>query len=383
MLLGIHLTMLLGKTVPLPAELSLVESLESVEAQHHDEGASGFQMVFRAGRAGVADAVDYPLAIHPQLQPFNRVILTIAVNAIPQVLFDGVITNIELSPSNQPGQSTLTATGEDLSVMMDLEEKAEEHPAQPEAIIAAKIVAQYAKYGLFPQVIPPKLIDPPLPVDRVPVQRCTDLAYLRRMGKRYGHVFYVSPGPVPGVNKAYWGPPQRLSLPQPALTVNMGPHTNVKSIFFTKNPLAPELVDTEIQDSLTNRSMPVKTLVSTRIPPLASQPAFLFYQQHLRKSLGYAGEGGGFNFAQAYARAQGRTDLTGDQVLTARGELDAARYGRVLWPRSLVGVRGAGYQNDGLFYVKSVTHRIAKGRYDQGFTLTREGSGSITPVVPP
>ena len=48
---------------------------------------------------------------------------------------------------------------------------------------------------------------------------------------------------------------------------------------------------------------------------------------------------------------------------------------------SLVGLRGAGFTYDGLYYVKSVSHAISKGQYKQRFSLTREGTGAITPVV--
>jgi hypothetical protein len=48
-----------------------------------------------------------------------------------------------------------------------------------------------------------------------------------------------------------------------------------------------------------------------------------------------------------------------------------------------VGVRGAGYLNDGFWYVKSVDHTVRKGMYQQHFTLSREGVGSTTPTVIP
>ena len=47
-----------------------------------------------------------------------------------------------------------------------------------------------------------------------------------------------------------------------------------------------------------------------------------------------------------------------------------------------MGVRGAGYLYDGLYYVKQVTHKVALGSYSESFELTREGVGSTTPVVP-
>ena len=86
---------------------------------------------------------------------------------------------------------------------------------------------------------------------------------------------------------------------------------------------------------------------------------------------------------QAYAYAQAMTDASMDAVVTATGTLDALSYGDILQARGLVGVRGAGYTYDGMYYVKKVTHTIQKGTYKQNFTLAREGVGSLTPVVRP
>jgi hypothetical protein len=47
----------------------------------------------------------------------------------------------------------------------------------------------------------------------------------------------------------------------------------------------------------------------------------------------------------------------------------------------LVGVRGAGLAYDGLYYVKSVTHKIKAGEYKQLFELTRNGLISTLPRV--
>ena len=80
-------------------------------------------------------------------------------------------------------------------------------------------------------------------------------------------------------------------------------------------------------------------------------------------------------------RAQAQTNRA-SHALEATGELDMLRYGTILRPRRLVSVRGAGYLHDGFYYVKDVTHSIGKGEYKQRFTLTREGFGSLTPVVP-
>jgi hypothetical protein len=65
------------------------------------------------------------------------------------------------------------------------------------------------------------------------------------------------------------------------------------------------------------------------------------------------------------------------------GSLDVTRYGRILKARSLVGVRGAGTAFDGLYYVRSVTHKIKRGEYKQSFTLERNGLVSTLPRVTP
>ncbi len=198
------------------------------------------------------------------------------------------------------------------------------------------------------------------------------------MAERYGYVFFVTPGPVPFVNTAYWGPPPRLSVPQRALTVDMGPETNVESIGFRNNSLGPAMVGGKVQDRTTNQAVPVQTFASTR-PPLAAMPAWLVNQPNIRTVQFRAG---GLNATQAFGRAQGITDAASD-ALVAEGEVDAVRYQGLLQARALVGVRGAGYAHDGFFYVKRVTHMIQRGRYRQRFTLTREGVGSTTPAVIP
>ena len=63
---------------------------------------------------------------------------------------------------------------------------------------------------------------------------------------------------------------------------------------------------------------------------------------------------------------------TADAV-KGEGSLDVLRYGRVLRPRRLVCVRGAGMAFDGLHYVQSVTHQIRRGEYKQRFKLVRNG----------
>lgn len=379
MLLGIHLALLVGPTVAVPAPAPLAEALQGVEVTHSDEGRSGFQITFQIGRGGPIALADYPLLASPLLKTFNRLVIAVAFGAVPRVLIDGVITHKELSPSDEPGASTLTVTGEDLGLVLDREEKSAEHPAQDETIIANKIILGYAQYGLVPMVIPPLALDPPIPLERTPVQQGTDLDYLVEMARRHAYVFYVMPGPAPMASIAYWGPPVRAGLPQRALSVNLGSSTNVDSISFRHNAVAPTLVSGQVQDRATNGSMPVRALASSRVP-LSLRPTWLTERANVRRR---QFRQGGLSVSQAFARAQAEVDASVDASVVAEGQLDALRYGEPLQPRGLVGLRGVGFSYDGLWYVKRVTHTIRKEHYKQSFTLSRDGEGSTTPVVRP
>ena len=142
-LIGTTLTMWVGPTVPVPPPPTVTEALQDVEVTTSDSGRSGFRLTFRVGR-NASMPLDYDLLTGPLLRPCSRVLLMVTFNAVPRVLMDGIITNQQLSPGEQPGTSTLTVMGEDVSVMMDLEERSAEHPAQNEMVIALKIIASYA-----------------------------------------------------------------------------------------------------------------------------------------------------------------------------------------------------------------------------------------------
>jgi hypothetical protein len=71
------------------------------------------------------------------------------------------------------------------------------------------------------------------------------------------------------------------------------------------------------------------------------------------------------------------------EAVRAEGDLDSARYGHVLRARRPVGVRGAGTTYDGFYFVRRVTHTIRDGEYSQSFSLSREGTGALLPVVVP
>jgi hypothetical protein len=374
---SVSLNILIGAEIPTPAPRELLDSLAGIEITHNDYARSGFQISVWLGRSEQF-SMDYPLLSGSILNPFNRVIVSVSLGSSVSVLMDGIITHHQFVPSNQPGGSMLIVTGEDVSVLMDLESKKVRRNPMSDDLIVRQILASYQRYLLVPEVTPAPANNG-VSAQHRPFQDGTDLQYILELADRYGFAFYVRPGPIPGTNTAYWGPPIRPGVEQPALSVSLGPVTNVDSMSFEYNALSPETVGGNLQDP--NTSAIQKLLVAALDEMVLSRQPALTAQRKVRSSL--LQPSGGLSFAQALARAQARVDTSSNETITAQGQLDVMRYGGILQARSLVGVRGAGTTYDGKYYVKSVTHSLRSGSYTQSFTLTRQGTGSASVVVTP
>ncbi|HEX2204987.1 MAG TPA: hypothetical protein VHG91_16880 [Longimicrobium sp.] len=366
---GIRLLLLVGETVPLPAPYALTSAVTRIQVTSDAEGGDGFQMTVKVARDAV---LDYSVIAAGHLDPFKRIVVAVLFGVVPEVLIDGVVTNQQFTPSDEPGGSTLTVTGKDVSQMLDLEERNDEFPNQPDALIATRRIAEYAQYGLVPAVTP--TTDVPIQLQRVPRQAETDLALLRRMAQRNGFVFYVEPL-LPGVSTAYWGPENRLGLPQPALTLGMGAAANVKGLHFTQDGMGPVGTKGSFLEPVTGAALPIPPLPPLKVPPLAAIP-FTPRRTRILRETAQA------NPAQAALTAVSTATRAPDLV-SAQGEVDTVKYGHALRARKLVGVRGVGWSYDGLYYVRQVSHTITPGEYKQSFTLSRDGTGSTVPAVLP
>jgi hypothetical protein len=364
--LGVQLLLWVGKTVPLPPPPTVTSALTRVEVTNDADGSDGFQLTFSLSKDRL---IDYGLVLGGALAPFTRVCIGVLVGAVPEVLINGVITHQELTASSEPGQSLLTVTGRDVSLLMDLEEKNQKYENQPDFVIFSRIVASY---GLVPQATP--TLNIPIHLRRIPHQHETDLGFIKRMAQRNGFVFYVVPV-SPGVTRAYFGPEVRLGMPQPALTTSMGMVSNVQSLTFSVDALAPVGSQSQVLEPISKSGIRIPSLPSLRLPPLALKPAMAKRKVQLRNS---ANQDPGQGVTSAIAAATNAQD-----AVTGSGEVDTLRYGSVLRARKLVGVRGAGLSFNGNYYVRRVTHQLHRGGYTQSFSLSREGTIALFPMVRP
>lgn len=374
MLKGIHLTLMIGPGLPIPAPKVVTDALADVQVTSGRD-RSAFQLTFAVSKKSALMTTMLPAGYFDPIT--TRVIIIVTLGGIPNVIMDGMVTRQELTPSNEPGQSTLTLTGEDLGILMDVVEISRPLP-MPDTAKIYTVLAPYLAFGVVPIVIPPVFDPIDLPPDKIRSQvAMTDRAYVQKLASRAGYVFYVEPGPLPGQSIAYFGPDIRLPVPQPALNINMDAHTNVESLSFSLDGLAKKVRIVTIYDPITRKiplPVPVPNINIFK-PPLGARPT-------PPAKVEFANDLASEEPQTALQRVVGYL-MNNSDAISATGSLDVLRYGHILRSRMIVGVRGAGLAYDGLYYVDSVTHSIKRGQYKENFTLSRDGLISITPKVLP
>ncbi|MGW3268679.1 hypothetical protein [Streptomyces sp. NPDC001056] len=359
----VHIQLLMGPKLARPVPLEVAEALLSAQITATAGERSGFQFAFDLTKNGL---LNQRLLPEGYFDPKIRVILTVSVRGTPEVLFDGLIVRQEVGASNIPGHSTLTVTGEDLTLLMDLEERTARYPNLPPSERVLAILRRYSDYGVRPDVYREMIAQPPHQDLRVHYQTGTDLQYVTELARANGYTFYLEPGPTPGRSAARWGPEVRLGLRQHALNVNMDAQSTVDQLTFAYDGTAREEPQARWQDPGTRQStlLPQPPISPLR-PPLGRRASPALKRKTLSGTAKQQRE-------QAEAELLARAAVSAD-VISGSGSLDVNRHGYLLQPRRLVGVRGAGRAYDGDYYVKSVTHNLRPGSFQQNFTLSREG----------
>jgi hypothetical protein len=371
---AVRLQLLVGP-VPIPVPREVLDAVQEVKVESGSgETQSGFEITFRLSNRSPLQTLF--LLTGGAGIPVLRVVIAVTLRGETTVLMDGVMTHHEVRSDTGP-TSTMVVRGKDLTALMDIvPPEGFPYPAMSPAVRVLVAIAKYAAFGIVPLVIPSVLEDVPIPIERIPRHQGTDYEYIKALAHEVGYVFYIDPGPVPGVSKAYWGPEIRVGAAQHALNLALdGPHANVKNLNFRFDKESKELPVAYIQEPASKAPILVPIMDVTPlnpslglVPPLPPKITFLKDTAKLNpllaamRGLAYAGQ---------------HTD-----AVFGNGSLDVERYGHVLKSRGLVGVRGAGEAFDGLHYVSSVTSTLRRGEFTQSFSLARNGLLSTLPTVP-
>jgi hypothetical protein len=371
---GFHLTLMIGPVVPLPVPKEVLDALTSVSVTINSDSTSGFQLEFTLSNNSPLQTL-FLLSSGAPI-PLVRVVIIVTVNGNTEVLMDGVMTNHEIRPGADASHSVLSVIGEDLTKVMDyIDFSGFPFPGMPPEARVGLILLKYSWLGIIPLVIPSVLIDIPIPTDRVPEQQGKDLQYIRSLAEEVGYVFYIDPGPEPGMSVAYWGPEIKVGAPQKALNINMDAATNIENVscsFKSQGRVMPIIY---IQNQQTHVPIPIPIPdISPLNPPLGIVEPIPLNFEPIPETAKYS---------PIRAAVIGLTKAARTaEAVTATGSLNVVRYGAILKARRLVGLRGVGPAFDGLYYVKNVKSSIKRGEFKQDFTLTRNGLLSTVPSVP-
>jgi hypothetical protein len=370
MLKGFYLTAYFNGA---PAPREVIDAIVSLTVTQAAGQRSGFQMQLSTAKRSRITSELLPSGFFDPIT--TRVQLVVTISGQASVIFDGLIARQEVGASSDPGASTLTITGEDLSLAMDLVDVSGiPYPGLTFEAIVALNLAPHAALGVIPEIIPSVFVDLPNPLDRCRTHIGTSLTFIKYLASQVGYVFYVAPTSILGVNRAYWGPEIRWGEVQPALTINSDAHTNVDALSFGYDGTQAQIFAFMVQVPNSSVSIPVPVPdVGVLRPPLVARRPIPFKLSLLPDShrLGPI-RAAGISLAKAAQAAD---------CVTGQGSLNVLRYGRLLESRGLVDVRGAGRAYDGTYYVKSVTHNIKRGEYKQSFQLTREGTVPLSSRV--
>lgn len=346
----------------------LSNDLESVELIERVDGPSVFSLTFNVDPPLNAD--EYPIVGEASLAPFARVAVSVTMSGSATVLADGFVTRQELMPPTQDALGSFVVYGEDVGVMMDLEEKSVEFVNLDYGGIARQILGDYSQYATA-SVKSPQQQDPTDELRATRLQHSTDRAYLQAIAAMVGHLFYVSAGPSVGKNTAYWGPPELSGSPQTTLASSLLVFSPVSDLHLGYRALSPSKASASVLgiQSTPSQVQAVDIDSSTRTA-LSKTPGM--GQAHLRTRLV---RHGGMSVARARLRAQAVVDLAADRTAFASARLDVLEHGTMVRAGKTVSVSGVGGSYGGTWYVRQVVHTVSRGRFEQQIELSREGLG--------
>ena len=328
------LSLLIGTVQPQPVPREVMESLVSASVTVSATEKSGFDLSF-AVSTGSPLLTD--LLPSGYFDPPTRVILVVTMSGTSTVLMDGVITLQEMVPSDEPGKSVLSIKGDDLTRMLDvIDLSGFPWPAMPAEARVALAVAKYLPlYGIVPLIIPSVLIDVPNPLTEIPQQEGTDLTYIKSLAANVGYVFFIQPGPLPGMNLAYWGPKLGTAIPflptPPPIAIDWDGASNVESLQFSFDGFAKTQWIVWIQIASIPIPIPVPDINPIN-PPLGLKSPLPLKISPMPGLAKYSPiQAAGIALAKAASTAN---------VISGQGTLDVLRYGSILPARTVVEVRG-------------------------------------------
>ena len=353
------------------------QALREIEIETAIGKASMFRMHFDLSRTflGDFDALAFDI-----FRPLLPVRISVAAGLpIPQTIINGFIKDAQLKVGDAPGTSRLEVVGMDaLGTIMTNNQQPFPWPNLADTSIAATIFGKYAMIPFVDPMPPTRTI-----LDTTTTQRKYDAAFLIEMARVNSLELYIQPDPVVGTDIGHLHRPLTLLPPQGVLSIDFGRQSNLTHFSASNDMLRPTSVVGANVDQTTRAPIPAVSATSTELPMGLEPSLFRVLPPPIARQLG----GCIANPTEGQLRALAQATAT-SRTISAQGEVDGVKFERPLRTGLPVMVRGAGRQNNGPYYVQSVTHKISRDDYRQNFTAWRNAVGMtgaevfIDPLAP-
>lgn len=305
---------------------------------------------------------DLPLLQDARLAPGTPVAIFAQTAAGLPCLVKGPITAQQIHLAHGGAGSTLDVLGVDSSIAMDREDKS----ALWEGTDSNAVTQILGTYGLTPEVDTTAAAH--AEAKHVLIQRETDLAFVRRLARRNGCLFWVTCDDTGLVETGHFQRPPLDAEPAAELVINLAdPPANLDALDIVWDIERPTSA-TASQVDLAADSDIAGDVAQSPLAPLGAQGLAAIAAGtrtlHLHAPVDDAGD--------LQARGEGALNEAAF-FLRARGQTTAQALGAVLRSHTVVNLRGAGRRHSGRWFCASVRHTLDEVEHRMEFELVRNG----------
>jgi hypothetical protein len=305
---------------------------------------------------------DFPLLKEGKLGPGSELSVLVPAPDATHCLVKGPVYGQQIRFEQGGSGSTLTVLGADSSLKMDREDKVAAWSELTDSSAVSSILSQA---GFVPDVETTAAGHAEL--KHTLIQRETDLAFVRRLARRNGYLFWVDSDEL-GVETAHFKRPVLDGEGALDLIINLtDPRPNVTALEISwdvERPTSTEAAELDLNDksdiSGAVASSPLTPLGGAGLADIAAEPRVA----HVRAPVDDAGDLG--------ARSEG-TLIEASFFVRATGATTLSALGGVMRAHTLVNLRGVGSRHSGLWFCAAVRHSIDSTEHRMDFDLIRNG----------
>lgn len=308
------------------------------------------------------DDGDFPLLKESKLGPGSELQVLVPAGDATECLVKGPVYGQEIHFEQGGSGSTLVVLGADSLIKMDREDKAVAWTDLTDSDAVSSILSQAAVTMDMDSTQAGHL-----ETKHTLIQRETDLAFIRRLARRNGNLFWLTCDEV-GVETAHFKRPVLEGEAKCDLVINLtDPRSNVTSLDISWDVERPTQADaTELDlnaksdiSGAVQRS-PLTPLGGSGLADIVTDARVV----HVRAPVDDNGD----------LQSRGESALIESSFfLRATGTTTLSALGKVVRSHTLVNLRGVGSRHSGLWFCSAVRHSIDSSEHTMDFELIRNG----------